>query len=114
MAQSCLFCRIVGGELPGERLYEDDEVIIIRDIAPAAPQHLLVIPRRHLGSLNEVGVEDEALLGRMVLAAVRQARDQGLTMRGYRLVMNCGRDAGQGVEHLHLHVLGGRQLGPIA
>jgi histidine triad (HIT) family protein len=99
--------------LPGERLYEDSELIIIRDIAPAAPHHLLIIPRLHLASLNEVSPEHQGLLGRMATVAAQEAKRQGLSQNGYRLVMNCGRDAGQGVEHIHLHLLGGRQLGPI-
>ena len=113
MAETCIFCRIVEGQLPGDRVYEDEELLIIRDIAPVAPQHLLIIPRVHLASLNEVNEQHHVLLGRMTVAAVREAQRQGLVASGYRLVMNCGRDAGQGVDHLHLHVLGGRQLGPI-
>jgi histidine triad (HIT) family protein len=114
VAEACIFCRIVRGEVSSERLREDGELIVIRDIAPMAPVHLLIIARQHVGSLNEVNEQHQGLLGEMTVAAVQEASNQGLQSNGYRLVMNCGRDAGQGVEHLHLHLLGGRQLGPIA
>jgi histidine triad (HIT) family protein len=107
----CLFCRIAAGEVPAQVVMEDDEVVVFRDIAPRAPTHLLVIPRRHISSLADVSVDDGALLGRLLLAAAEAARRAGLAATGYRVVTNCGAGAGQSVFHIHLHLLGGRLLG---
>ncbi len=104
----CLFCSIVAGDLPSERVLEDDHVIVFRDIQPQAPTHLLVVPRRHLASMDEL--DDPALGGAILAAARRAARDAGLT-DGWRLIANTGTDGGQEVPHLHFHVLGGRRLG---
>ncbi|HEX5131155.1 MAG TPA: histidine triad nucleotide-binding protein [Candidatus Krumholzibacteria bacterium] len=106
----CIFCRIIAGEIPATAVYEDAEIFAFRDINPAAPTHILVIPRRHIGTLNDTGEEDRALLGRLLEAARVIARDQGLVAGGYRVVMNVGEGAGQSVFHAHLHVLGGRPL----
>lgn len=106
-----VFARIIRGEIPSDRIYEDDEFIAFRDISPAAPVHILVIPRREgIASTADLTESDVPWTGRMVLLAARIAREQGLEERGYRLLMNCGADAGQTVPHLHLHLLGGRAL----
>jgi histidine triad (HIT) family protein len=104
--ESCIFCRIAGGGTATPFIYQDDDVVAFRDIQPQAPVHVLVVPRRHLASLNDVA--DEGLLGRLVAAARRAAANAGLEQ--YRLVINTGADAGQSVPHLHLHVLGGRVM----
>jgi histidine triad (HIT) family protein len=110
-----IFARILRGEIPSERVYEDDEFLAFRDIEPAAPVHVLLVPRGEPPTSPAMLRETDALLvGRMVLVATRIAVEQGLAERGYRLVMNCGDDAGQTVGHLHLHILGGRTLGPVA
>lgn len=101
-----VFCKILAGEIPSERLIDNDEVIVIRDIAPKAPVHLLVVPRKHIGSVNEADDKDCQLLGRMILAAKEAARVVGIE-DGYKLVFNVGAKGGQEVAHIHLHVLGG-------
>ncbi len=105
----CIFCRIVAGEIPAERVYEDEEVIAFRDIHPKAPVHLLVIPRRHIPSLEALAPEDDALAGRILRLLPRLAREQGLE-DGFRTVINTGPGGGQEVFHLHFHLLGGRGL----
>lgn len=109
MNESCLFCRIVSGELPCEKLYEDEEVLAFKDIAPQAPMHVLVIPKRHLRGPEAAEEADERLIGRMMRVGNRIAREAG--MPHYRLVYNNGAEAGQTVFHLHMHVLAGRHLG---
>jgi histidine triad (HIT) family protein len=106
----CLFCRILAGEIPADAVYEDDRSIAFRDINPQAPQHILVIPREHIESLDEATQKDEALLGHLLRVAARTANEQGLSESGYRTVINTGTGAGQSVLHLHVHVLGGRSL----
>jgi histidine triad (HIT) family protein len=106
----CLFCKIVDRELPADIVYEDDEMLAFRDISPQAPTHLLVIPRRHVATVNDLEDGDADLLGRLVLRARALARDAGVAETGYRLVVNCNDDGGQTVFHLHLHLMGGRQL----
>lgn len=103
-----MFCRIARGEIPAEQVYRSEGVLAFRDINPAAPTHVLVIPTRHVGSADEL--DDPALGGRLFAAASEVARSEGLAERGYRLVVNTGPDAGQSVDHLHIHVLGGRAL----
>lgn len=107
---TCLFCRIVSGEIPSEKVYEDGEVVAFKDIRPAAPVHILVIPKVHIASLASLEPAHAELAGRLVVAAANIAASQGLAERGYRLVANCGNDGGQTVGHLHFHLLGGRQL----
>ncbi len=107
---NCLFCRILSGEIPAELLHQDEVCIVIRDINPQAPTHLLVIPREHLESLDEASRKDEPMLGHLLRAGARLANEQGLTESGYRTVINTGAGAGQSVFHLHVHVLGGRPL----
>ena len=108
---SCLFCRIASGEIPASTVYEDDEVLAFGDINPQAPLHVLVIPRRHIATLNDLNESDQALVGRLVRRAAAIAADKGFAERGYRTVFNCNADAGQTVFHIHLHLLAGRRLG---
>lgn len=107
----CLFCRIVQGKAPATRLYEDEDVVAISDVAPQAPLHALVLPRRHISTLNDLRPEDDELVGKMMRCAAGIARASGVAERGYRTLFNCNRDALQSVFHIHLHVLGGRQFG---
>jgi len=109
VSDGCLFCRIVAGEIPATEVYRTPTLVAIRDIGPQAPTHVLVIPRRHIESLNEV--EDGALLGELLLAGRHIAQMEHIDGRGYRLVINTNADAGQSVPHLHVHVLGGRVMG---
>ena len=106
----CLFCKIGAGEIPSETVYEDDDLIAISDINPQAPLHLLIIPRKHIASLDASSPEDEALLGRILLRTRELAREHGVAA-GYRVVNNCGSSAGQSVFHIHVHLLGGRAMG---
>ena len=108
--QNCVFCKIVAGEIPAAKVYEDEGAIAFRDINPQAPVHVLVIPRAHIASLDEADAADESQLGQLMLAAARVARREGLAEGGYRAVINTGAGAGQSVFHIHLHVLGGRPL----
>ncbi|MGH9394500.1 MAG: histidine triad nucleotide-binding protein [Terriglobales bacterium] len=105
----CLFCRIVAGEVPARKLYEDDRMLAFEDIRPGAPTHILLVPRRHLEDLAHAAADDAQLLGELQLQAAELARQHGLA-GGYRTVLNVGPDAGQSVFHLHLHLLGGRRL----
>ncbi len=107
----CLFCRIAAGEIPAKVIYSDDDVIAFHDINPQAPLHALVIPRKHIATINDIRSEDAALIGKLFLAAKQIAAEAGYADDGYRVVMNCGLDAGQTVFHIHLHVLAGRALG---
>ncbi len=107
----CIFCKIAAGEIPAAKLYDDGEVLAFRDINPEAPVHLLVIPRRHIATLNDLTEADAALIGRRYLAAKRVAAESGVADSGYRTVINCNRAAGQIVFHVHLHLLAGRELG---
>ena len=104
----CLFCRIIGGEIPAERLHDDDLVVAIRDIAPRAPTHILLMPRRHIASAAELTDADGPMLGRLFAVAADLARAEGIADGGYRLVSNVGRWGGQTVDHLHVHQKGGR------
>jgi histidine triad (HIT) family protein len=106
----CLFCRIASGDIPSTEVHADDDVFAFRDIDPKAPTHILLIPRRHIGSTDDLAAADAELVGKIVLVAAELARREGLDAGGYRLVTNCGADGGQTVGHLHFHLLGGRQL----
>jgi histidine triad (HIT) family protein len=108
---SCLFCRIIAGEIPSRRIYEDADLVAFEDINPEAPLHCLVVPRRHVATLNDLQAADDGLVGAMVRRAAAIAKDRGVDARGYRTVFNCNSDAGQTVFHIHLHLLGGRRLG---
>ena len=107
---SCLFCRIVAGEIPATLVHDDDLVVAIRDIAPRAPTHVLFLPRVHIRSADELTEADGPLLGRLFSAAAAFARAEGVAANGYRMVMNVGTWGGQTVDHLHLHLLGGRSM----
>lgn len=106
----CLFCKIARKEIPAKIAFEDQQVVAFEDISPQAPTHTLIIPKEHFATLNDVGAEQEGMLGHMMLVATRIAKDKGLHEKGYRLVANCLESAGQSVFHIHLHVLGGRDF----
>ncbi|MCB1735052.1 MAG: histidine triad nucleotide-binding protein [Gammaproteobacteria bacterium] len=106
----CLFCGIVAGRIPAKIVYQDDQVVAFHDINPQAPLHVLIIPREHIATINDLGAEHEALVGRLYLVAQRIAREAGFDESGYRVVMNCNADAGQSVYHIHLHLLAGRHM----
>jgi histidine triad (HIT) family protein len=106
----CIFCKIVAGEIPAAKVFEDERALAFRDINPQAPTHALVIPRAHIASLNEAAESDEALLGHLLVVAARVAREAGHAEGGFRTVVNTGAAAGQTVFHIHVHVLGGRPL----
>ena len=105
----CLFCKIIAGVIPSAKVYEDETVLAFRDIAPQAPTHILVIPKAHISGMSEVTAENAALAGHCLAVAAQVAKAEGLE-NGYRIVSNCGDDAGQTVHHLHFHILGGRKL----
>jgi histidine triad (HIT) family protein len=107
---SCLFCRIMAGEIPGTFLHQDERLVVLQDINPQAPLHVLVIPRKHVATLNDLSQEDDGLMGEMLRRAATVAREHGVADSGYRAVFNCNSEAGQTVFHIHLHVLGGRSL----
>lgn len=111
MTESCLFCRIIAGERPARFVHQDGNLVAIEDINPQAPVHVLVIPRRHVATLNDLAREDGELVGEMIRRAALIAKDRGIDQSGYRTVFNCNRGAGQSVFHIHLHLLGGRRLG---
>jgi len=106
----CLFCRLAAGEIPASIVYQDERVIAFKDITPQAPTHILVIPLRHISTLNDLTAEDDGLVGEMTRRAAAIAKEQGLADRGYRVLFNCNADAGQTVFHIHLHLVGGRRL----
>ena len=106
----CLFCRIIKREIPASIVYEDDRVLAFNDINPQAPTHVLVVPKRHIESLNELASGDDAIVGEVVRRAAAIAKDRGISAGGYRTVFNTNRDAGQTVFHIHLHLLGGRSM----
>ena len=107
--ENCLFCKIVAGDIPSTKVYEDELVLVFRDIAPQAPTHILVIPKAHIGSVAEVTAENSAVVAHIFEVIAQVAAQEGLT-EGYRVVSNCGAHAGQTVHHLHFHILGGKQL----
>jgi histidine triad (HIT) family protein len=111
MSDSCLFCRIIEGKAPARIVHQDDRIVAIEDINPQAPVHVLVIPRRHVATLNELTAEDDGLVGELIRRAAAIAQARGIGQAGYRTVFNCNRGAGQSVFHIHLHLLGGRRLG---
>jgi histidine triad (HIT) family protein len=106
----CIFCRIINGEIPSTRVYADEQVYAFRDAHPQAPVHVLIVPRKHYAGVDEMAESDRALLGHMLLTAKKVAEMEGVAKSGYREVINTGREGGQVVMHLHLHVLGGRPL----
>lgn len=108
-----IFSQIIAREIPAEIVYEDDLVLAFKDIRPQAPVHILIVPKKEIPTVNDVTSDDETTLGRMVIAAAKIAAEAGIAQSGYRLMMNCNKDGGQEVFHLHMHILGGRPLGPM-
>jgi histidine triad (HIT) family protein len=106
----CLFCKMVGREIEPDVVFEDDEVLAFNDIDPQAPTHVLIIPKKHIATLNDVGEEDVALMGRLHRIAAELARQRGFAEDGYRVVMNCNEQGGQSVYHIHMHLMGGRRF----
>jgi len=110
MAQECIFCRIVAGEVPSDIVYQDEDFLAFRDILPKAPTHVLIIPKTHITSSAELTEGQQKLAGRLIIIAKNLAEKEGIAKKGYRLVINCGSEGGQLVPHLHLHLIGGRKL----
>jgi histidine triad (HIT) family protein len=108
--KDCLFCKILAGEIPADIVHESETAVAFRDINPQASTHVVIIPKRHIATMNDLEADDEAVVGSLFTVAKVIARQEGLADRGYRVVMNCNEDAGQSVFHIHLHMLGGRQL----
>ena len=111
MSEDTIFSKIVRGEAPADIVYRDDQVTAFRDIQPQAPTHILIIPNKAIPTVNDVTTEDEALLGHLFVVAAKLAHEEGIAEDGYRLIINCNRDGGQLVFHLHMHLLGGRPMG---
>ena len=109
--ENCLFCKIIKGEIPSTKVYEDEEILAFKDINPAAPIHILVIPKKHIISLAHLEKEDEIIVGKIYTVINKIAEEQGVKEKGYRVIVNCGKDGGQEVMHLHFHLLAGTQLG---
>ncbi|MFQ6104323.1 MAG: histidine triad nucleotide-binding protein [Candidatus Glassbacteria bacterium] len=107
----CLFCKITAGEIQSEIVYEDDTVVAFEDISPQAPVHILVVPKKHISTLDDLTDEDSSLAGELLIVAKELAKEKGVTDKGYRIVLNCNRGAGQTVFHIHAHLLGGREFG---
>jgi histidine triad (HIT) family protein len=107
---SCLFCKVVAGEVPSKKVHEDEHLVVFEDINPQAPLHVLIVPKRHIATLNDLQPGDDALIGEMVRRAAAVAQERGVDASGYRTVFNCNSAAGQTVFHIHLHVLGGRRM----
>ncbi|SHE10391.1 bis (5'-nucleosyl)-tetraphosphatase [Chlamydia abortus] len=113
MVMDCIFCKIIEGSIPSKKIYENDKVLAFHDIQPAAPVHALIIPKKHIATMNDVQEEDVEVIGEIHLAAQEVAKQLGVHESGYRLLNNCGKNAGQVVFHLHYHLLGGEKLGPL-
>ena len=110
--ENCVFCKIIKGEIPSEKVYEDDEILAFKDINPVAPIHILVIPKKHIKTLLEVTEEDSKLIAKIYMTRNKIAKDLGIEKDGFRVVANCGRDSGQEVMHIHFHMLAGKKLEP--
>ncbi|MEW4370639.1 histidine triad nucleotide-binding protein [Paenibacillus kandeliae] len=111
--EDCLFCKIAAGTIPGNKVYEDDRILAFHDIAPAAPVHVLIIPKTHIDSMNEVTTEQLPLIAEIHGVAIQLAKELNVDQSGYRLINNCGPDSGQAVQHVHYHLLGGGKLGAL-
>ena len=107
----CIFCKIIKKEIPSSIVYEDSEILAFRDINPAAPVHILVIPKKHISSLIDLSKEDELVIGKIYTVINKIAEQEGIDKKGFRVIVNCGEDGGQEVKHLHFHILGGKKLG---
>ena len=110
MSEDCIFCKIAAGDNPAEIIFQDDRCLAIQDLNPQAPKHVLIIPREHMDSLNDASRNDEALLGYLLRIGARIANQLGIAEEGFRLVINTGQNGGQSVEHLHVHIIGGRKM----
>lgn len=108
--QDCVFCKMISGEIPTKLVFEDDDIFAFHDIHPQAPTHILIIPKQHISTLNDLSAEHTKLMGKLTVAAKKVAQLEGIAERGYRTVVNCNAEAGQTVFHIHLHVLGGRKM----
>lgn len=108
---NCIFCKIIKGEIPSSKVYEDDEILAFKDINPAAPIHILVIPKKHITSLIDIEESDEKLIGKIYKTINKIAKEQEFDQKGFRVIVNCGEDGGQEVGHLHFHLLAGKKLG---
>lgn len=113
MIEETIFSKIIRHEIPSDMLYQDELVTAFRDINPQSPTHILIVPNRHIPTVNDVSDEDEAAMGRMLTVARQLARDEGISDSGYRLIINCGLHGRQEVPHIHMHLLGGRDVGPM-
>ena len=111
MQENCIFCKIIKGEIPSQKVYEDEEILAFNDINPAAPIHVLVIPKKHITSLAEIEDGDEIIVGKIYKVINEIAEKLGVKEKGYRVIVNCGKDGGQEVGHLHFHLLAGKKLG---
>ena len=109
--EDCIFCKIIRGEIPSAKVYEDDEILAFNDVNPVTPIHILVIPKKHINSLADMKPEDEKLVGRIYGVINKIAEDKGFKEEGFRVIVNCGKNGGQEVMHLHFHILAGKQLG---
>lgn len=109
--EDCIFCRLIKGEIPSNKVYEDEDVLAFHDINPEAPIHILVIPKKHISMLTDLKEEDEALIGKIYTTINKIAKQEGFEKQGYRVIVNCGKDSGQEVMHIHFHILGGKKLG---
>ena len=108
--ENCIFCKIAAGIIPSSKIFEDDRVFAFRDIHPQAPTHILIIPKQHYADLAELDIHDQALMGYLLHVATRLARNEGIEQKGYRVAINCGPEGGQVVQHIHVHLMGGREL----
>lgn len=108
----CIFCKIIKGEIPSEKVYEDEEILAFKDINPATPIHVLVIPKKHISTLMEIAQEDSELVAKIMQAIQKVAKQLGIDKSGFRLIANCGPDSGQEVMHIHFHLLAGKKMGP--
>ena len=110
--EDCIFCKIIKGEIPSEKVWEDDDILAFKDINPAAPIHILVIPKKHIPTLMDIKEEDNELISKIMQTIKQIAKEQGFAESGFRLIANCGPDSGQEVMHIHFHVLAGKKMGP--
>lgn len=109
--EDCIFCKIIKGEIPSSKVYEDEDIIAFKDIQPEAPIHILLVPKKHIKSLNEIEEKDEQLISKIFYTIKNIAKEQGFAEEGYRVINNCGDNGGQTVPHLHFHILAGKKLG---
>lgn len=111
--ENCIFCKIIHKQIQSEVLYEDEDLIVFKDIKPSAPIHLLIVPKKHIASVNDIVEDDVNMVGRIVYRAKKMAEEQGVAQKGYKLIFNCGKEGGQVIDHIHLHLLGGKKLSNV-